>query len=232
MASAYNQIRRPLLKKASEPYISVVSTLVPILEGVILRADMWLPITPTAGNEEVLLLEHRKEGDVSDVPLVRIHSACFTGDVLGSLRCDCGPQLEQSLMRIANADWGILAYAVGHEGRGIGLISKLRAYALQDAGFDTIHANLVLGHDADQRDYSAVAAVLTQHGVKKMRLMTSNPEKVTAMTAAGIEVWDEPLDVSANPFNAFYLATKRRWFEAQREELDAESHNTQDVLGS
>lgn len=210
-------------------YVRVVSTNLPVLRGTSIRAHIWAP-DPPCGHGDVLLLEHRDPRATCDTALVRVHSACLTGDVFGSLRCDCGDQLEQSLRRITEADWGIVAYLVGQEGRGIGLLGKLRAYALQDTGLDTIQANLALGHPADGRDYSGAAAVLTQHGVHRMRLLTSNPAKVAAMQAAGIHVLDvQPLDGCVNPFNEFYLSTKRRWFEDQRQLMNGSAPRPGDV---
>lgn len=144
-----------------------------------------------------------------DVALVRVHSECLTGDVLGSLRCDCGAQLEQSLATIAAHGSGILIY-LRQEGRGIGLANKARAYALQDAGLDTVDANLALGFPADLRDYRRAAAILTDLGVDGVRLLTNNPAKVRGLEDAGVNVLERrPLEVAAGPENAAYLATKR-----------------------
>ena len=142
-------------------------------------------------------------------PLVRLHSECLTGDVFGSLKCDCGPQLDAALARMAKEGWGILLY-LRQEGRGIGLINKLRAYALQDQGFDTVDANLRLGFAIDARDFSVAARMLDLLGQSRIRLLTNNPAKVTGLTAAGIDVAERvPHRITANPFNADYLATKR-----------------------
>ena len=145
----------------------------------------------------------------ADGALVRVHSECLTGDVLGSLRCDCGPQLEQSLVAIAAEGSGILVY-LRQEGRGIGLANKARAYALQDAGLDTVDANLALGFPADLRDYGRAAAILADLGVDRVRLLTNNPAKVRGLEVAGVQVLERrPLEVAAGPDNAAYLATKR-----------------------
>lgn len=145
----------------------------------------------------------------TDQALVRVHSECLTGDVLGSLRCDCGPQLERSLATIAAHGSGILVY-LRQEGRGIGLANKARAYALQDAGLDTVDANLVLGFAADLRDYGRAAAILADLGIDRVRLLTNNPAKVRGLEDAGISVLERrPLEVVAGPENAAYLATKR-----------------------
>ena len=141
--------------------------------------------------------------------LTRLHSACLTGDVLGSLKCDCGPQLRGAVASIAAAGGGILLY-LQQEGRGIGLINKLRAYALQDQGFDTVDANLRLGFDSDERDFELAAAMLRLLGVDAVRLMTNNPDKVAALEANGVRVAERvPHHMPANPHNAHYLDTKR-----------------------
>ena len=143
-------------------------------------------------------------------PVVRVHSECLTGDVLGSLKCDCGPQLEAALAAIAASGWGILLY-LRQEGRGIGLINKLRAYALQDQGFDTVDANIRLGFADDERDFGSAAKMLTLLGQKTVRLLTNNPAKAAALAAAGIEVAEQiPLKIAANPHNSAYLDTKKR----------------------
>ncbi len=149
----------------------------------------------------------------SDLPLVRMHSECLTGDALGSLRCDCGPQLQESLRRLATSPGGVLLYLRGQEGRGIGLANKMRAYALQDRGLDTVEANQALGLPEDGRDYAEAAAMLGALGARRIRLLTNNPDKVAALQGHGVEVAGvEPLVMPANPFNAGYLATKARKF--------------------
>ena len=145
----------------------------------------------------------------TDEALVRVHSECLTGDVLGSLRCDCGPQLDQALATIAAHGSGILVY-LRQEGRGIGLANKARAYALQDAGLDTVDANLALGFAADLREYGRAAAILADLGADRVRLLTNNPEKVRGLEVAGVSVLERrPLEVAPGPDNAVYLATKR-----------------------
>ncbi|MEZ5167139.1 MAG: GTP cyclohydrolase II [Acidimicrobiales bacterium] len=143
-------------------------------------------------------------------PLVRVHSECLTGDILGSVRCDCGPQLRVALESIAGEGRGVLVYLRGHEGRGIGIGHKLRAYALQDDGLDTVEANEAQGLPVDARDYGVAAAVLADLGVTAVRLMTNNPRKVAGLTEHGIEVVGRlPLVIAANPENVRYLETKR-----------------------
>lgn len=146
---------------------------------------------------------------LSEPVLTRLHSACLTGDVLGSLKCDCGPQLRGAVASIAAAGGGILLY-LQQEGRGIGLINKLRAYALQDQGFDTVDANLRLGFGADERDFALAAAMLRLLGVGAVRLLTNNPDKVAGLEAGGIAVTERVAHaMPANPHNAHYLDTKR-----------------------
>jgi len=142
-------------------------------------------------------------------PLVRVHSECLTGDALGSLKCDCGPQLGDALAQIGASGWGILLY-LRQEGRGIGLVNKLRAYALQDQGFDTVDANLRLGFQDDERDFSVAARMLAKLSRNVIRLLTNNPRKVAALKAEGIEVVEQvPLKVGEGEHNRAYLATKR-----------------------
>jgi GTP cyclohydrolase II len=144
-----------------------------------------------------------------DAPLVRIHSECFTGDLLGSLRCDCGPQLQGAIASMAQAGDGAVLY-LSQEGRGIGLINKLRAYTLQDnAGLDTLDANRALGWQADERNFHIAAAMLEALGIRRIRLLTNNPDKVAALTACGIEVVERvPHEFAPNGVNDAYLKTK------------------------
>ncbi|GHP09573.1 hypothetical protein PPROV_000830800 [Pycnococcus provasolii] len=143
--------------------------------------------------------------------LCRVHSECLTGDIFGSLRCDCGPQLDLALERLQETGRGVVIYLRGHEGRGIGLGAKIKAYQLQDEGMDTVDANLHQGLPADARDYGAGAQMLANLGVTSVCLMTNNPEKTTALSGYGIEVSDRvPMVTLVNPFNKKYLETKRR----------------------
>jgi 3,4-dihydroxy 2-butanone 4-phosphate synthase/GTP cyclohydrolase II len=160
------------------------------------------------GTEHVALVL----GDVADGAdvLTRLHSECLTGDVFGSLRCDCGAQLEAAMAAIAAEGRGVVLYLRGHEGRGVGLLSKLRAYELQDAGADTVDANLELGLPADAREYSAGAQMLADLGVRSVRLLTNNPAKVSGLTGCGVDVSARvPLTAAVTPYNLRYLTTKR-----------------------
>ena len=160
-----------------------------------------------SGQEHVVL----SMGDLTgaEPPLVRVHSECLTGEVFGSLRCDCRPQLESALKRIAAHGRGALVYMRGHEGRGIGLVQKLRAYAEQDAGRDTIEANAVLGLPIDARRYDAAAAMLRALGVTRVRLLTNNPLKMAALAECGIEVIEREASLThPGPDNEKYLRTK------------------------
>ena len=142
-------------------------------------------------------------------PLVRLHSECLTGDVLGSLKCDCGPQLRAAIAEIEASGWGILLY-LRQEGRGIGLINKLRAYALQDQGFDTVDANTRLGFAVDARNFAIAGRMLALMGQTRVRLLTNNPDKVAALEASGVTVCERVAHkLPPNPHNARYLATKR-----------------------
>lgn len=178
-----------------------------------------LPVESSAQHTEIIAFRSNEEATehVALVigapngrpPLVRLHSECLTGDVFGSLKCDCGPQLDGALHRIAEEGWGILLY-LRQEGRGIGLINKLRAYALQDQGFDTVDSNLRLGFAIDARDFGVAARMLELIGQTRIRLLTNNPAKVAGLAAAGIGITERVEHrVAANPHNADYLATKR-----------------------
>ena len=167
---------------------------------------------PDAGIEHLAILIGKPEhaGAAGPAPLARVHSECFTGDLLGSLRCDCGPQLHAALDRMAAEGSGVLLY-MAQEGRGIGLTNKLRAYALQDRGLDTLDANRALGWNADERNFLAAATMLDQLGIRRVRLLTNNPDKLTALAAFGVEIEArESLVISPNGVNNHYLATKIR----------------------
>jgi 3,4-dihydroxy 2-butanone 4-phosphate synthase/GTP cyclohydrolase II len=164
-------------------------------------------------------------GTPTNGALVRVHSECLTGEAFGSLKCECGPQLDAALERIRD-DGGVVIYLRGHEGRGIGLINKLKAYALQEQGFDTLDANLQLGLPADARDYGAATAILRDLGLTSVRLLTNNPEKARQLRERGLEVSElVPLVVGVGAFNEGYLDAKRDRMGHQlpdHELLDAE----------
>lgn len=160
------------------------------------------------GVEHVALVK----GEIGDGEkvLVRVHSECLTGDALGSLRCDCGPQLEAALQQVAAEGRGIVLYMRGHEGRGIGLLRKLQAYELQEQGYDTVEANLRLGMPADSRDYGIGAQILVDLGVKSMRLLTNNPAKRAGLEGYGLSIYERvPLEITPGKDNITYLRTKR-----------------------
>jgi 3,4-dihydroxy 2-butanone 4-phosphate synthase / GTP cyclohydrolase II len=159
------------------------------------------------GKEHVAIIK----GDIdADTPvLVRVHSECLTGDIFGSRRCDCGPQLHAALARIEQEGAGVVLY-MRQEGRGIGLVNKIKAYALQEQGMDTVEANATLGFQPDPRDYGIGAQILSDLGVRKMRLMTNNPKKRVGLQSYGLEVVElVPLEIQANAENQKYLETKR-----------------------
>ena len=159
------------------------------------------------GSEHIALVRG-DIGDGEDV-LVRVHSECLTGDVFGSLRCDCGPQLQAAMRTVADHGRGVVLYVKGHEGRGIGLLHKLQAYTLQDAGRDTVDANLELGLPADARDYGTGASILADLGIRSMRLLTNNPAKRAGLEGYGLTIVERvPLTVAPNPHNEAYLQTK------------------------
>ena len=160
--------------------------------------------------EHVALVRGDVSADGGADVLVRVHSECLTGDVFGSRRCDCGPQLDAAMAMVAQEDRGVVLYMRGHEGRGIGLMHKLQAYQLQDAGADTVDANLELGLPADARDYGIGAQILVDLGVKSMRLLTNNPAKRVGLDGYGLQITERvPLPVRANAENIRYLMTKR-----------------------
>lgn len=196
---------RDLDQAATATLHSVASAEVPLLDSVETALHAFRPAD--GATEHIALLIGRPGFD--QPVLVRLHSECFTGDLLGSLRCDCGEQLRGAIRAIAEAGGGILLY-MAQEGRGIGLMNKLRAYRLQDQGFDTVDANERLGFEADERLFAPAAAMLRHFGVQSVRLLTNNPAKCAGLEACGIKVVARvPHRFPANPHNAAYLATKR-----------------------
>ena len=162
-------------------------------------------ISPTGAEHAILKFAE----SATKQPLVRVHSECLTGDVFGSKRCDCGPQLQEAIRLIEENGHGYVIYIRDHEGRGIGLAEKIRAYALQDAGQDTVQANVSIGQPIDDRTYEDAAEILHRLQITSLTLLTNNPEKIAAITAAGISVKTAPLQVAANKHNQKYLETKR-----------------------
>lgn len=183
---------------------------------VSLRADATVPTTHgtfrfLAYKDRVTGTDHIAviSGELSETALVRVHSECLTGEAFGSLKCECGPQLDAALDAIEK-EGGVVVYMRGHEGRGIGLINKLRAYALQEEGLDTVDANLALGLPADAREYAAAAGILNDLGISRVRLLTNNTDKVTKLRELGLDIIEQvPLIVGVGPNNHQYLETKR-----------------------
>lgn len=188
------------------PLREVVSAKVPLRVSEAARLHVF---RPEDGGEEHYAIEIGRPDRNSPV-LTRLHSACFTGDLLGSLKCDCGPQLDAALVKLGKEGAGILLY-LNQEGRGIGLVNKMRAYSLQDQGFDTVEANHRLGFEDDERDFRIGSDILTKLGFSSVRLLTNNPAKVDMLAANGIAVTERvPLKVGLNPLNAKYLDTKAK----------------------
>ncbi len=211
--------RRHLLSVPAEDVLAYPSAsalgLKPVAEASVpLRSAEQTRIVafraPDAGIEHLAILVGRPEE--SEAPLVRIHSECFTGDLLGSMRCDCGEQLRGAIARMAEAGSGALIY-LAQEGRGIGLVNKLRAYALQDRGLDTLDANRALGWGADERNFLVAATILEALGISRIRLLTNNPDKLAALAACGVTIVGREAHAFApNGVNDHYLATKAERF--------------------
>lgn len=187
----------------------------------------------SAGQEHLALVR----GDLGELMgrdvLTRVHSECLTGDAFASARCDCGPQLRAALAAVAGEGTGVIVYMRGHEGRGIGLIDKLRAYSLQDLGADTVDANLRLGLPVDARDYRPAVGILHDLGIGAVRLLTNNPDKVEALREGGIEVREQvPLFARVTPTNVTYLRTKRRRLGHSLGPLLAADHALKPALDS
>lgn len=163
----------------------------------------------SSGLEHLALVKAGQAGTA----VVRIHSECLTGEAFGSLRCDCGPQLQEAIRQVAASDGGAVIYLRGHEGRGIGLANKIKAYALQDQGLDTVEANVALGFEPEQRSFEVAAQILKALGMTRIALLSNNPDKSAALTAHGIDVtMVRPLTIEPNPHNIRYMETKRDKF--------------------
>ncbi|WP_406646490.1 GTP cyclohydrolase II [Aliisedimentitalea scapharcae] len=193
----------PLLQDTS-PLHAVAAARLPMDASEAGRLHVF---RPEDGNEEHYAIEIGRPARDKPV-LARLHSACFTGDVLGSLKCDCGPQLRGALAQMGSEGAGVLLY-LNQEGRGIGLANKMRAYSLQDQGFDTVQANHRLGFEDDERDFRLGSSILRQMGFGQVRLLTNNPNKIAMMEKTGVQVTERvPLQVGENAYNQHYLATK------------------------
>jgi 3,4-dihydroxy 2-butanone 4-phosphate synthase/GTP cyclohydrolase II len=162
-------------------------------------------ISPTGAEHAVLKFAKSKDAQ----PLVRIHSECLTGDTFGSQRCDCGPQLQEAISQIQENGHGYILYMRDHEGRGIGLAEKIRAYALQDSGQDTVEANISIGQPVDDRTYEDAVEILKRLKLKGLIILTNNPEKISALDGEGFSVTTKSLEIASNKFNKKYLETKR-----------------------
>jgi GTP cyclohydrolase II len=198
-----------MISSAQQRWVTkTVSTRLPTIFGVFDLIGFSRPSTGTTGAETALAITL---GDLqAQAPLLRMHSQCFTGEVLGSLRCDCRGQLEIAMARIAEEGSGLIIYEL-QEGRGIGLMPKLKAYALQDKGLDTVEANQALGFDADCRNFSFTVAILHNLKIGRVRLLSNNPQKVQALTNGGIEVVERlACEAPPNPYALPYLRTMKK----------------------
>jgi 3,4-dihydroxy 2-butanone 4-phosphate synthase/GTP cyclohydrolase II len=169
--------------------------------------DLYLYRSKLDGQHHLALVKGEVAGKKS--VLVRVHSECLTGDVFGSCRCDCGPQLRQAMRQVSEAGQGVILY-MRQEGRGIGLPAKIKAYKLQETGLDTVQANLKLGYGMDLREYGLGAQILVDLGLKTIRLLTNNPRKIVGLEGYGLEIVEQvPIRIAANPHNVKYLKTKK-----------------------
>lgn len=198
--------------KSERPmFVETAHTMLPIeFQGreVLLEAHAY---EDDSVSYQAMAVVHRPKGSTATVPIIRMHSGCVTGDIFHSLRCDCYQQLQKALERIVESDYGIIIYLPFHEGRGIGLVKKLQAYAEQDRGLDTVDANLSVGAPVEARDYGLAAKILKDLGAPQVRLMTNNPLKVEALEKHGIKVVEQvPHKVEASPYNKRYLETKKQ----------------------
>jgi len=218
--------RMPSLEKFSEKHGVGICTIADLIgyrmrmESFVHRAAETVIPTTVAGEFRAVVYENDVDnllhiamikGEINpEKPiLVRVHSECLTGDIFGSLRCDCGPQLHKAMARMEEEGCGVLLY-IRQEGRGIGLVNKIKAYALQDEGFDTVEANEELGFEPDMRNYGIGAQILVDLGVRKMRLLTNNPKKMVGLDGYGLSITEQvPIEIEANEFNKCYLECKK-----------------------
>ena len=218
--------RMPSLEKFSEKHGVGICTIADLIgyrmrmESFVHRAAETVIPTTVAGEFRAVVYENdvdnllhiamiKGEIDPEKPILVRVHSECLTGDIFGSLRCDCGPQLHKAMARMEEENSGVLLY-IRQEGRGIGLVNKIKAYALQDEGFDTVEANEELGFEPDMRNYGIGAQILVDLGVRKMRLLTNNPKKMVGLDGYGLSITEQvPIEIEANEFNKCYLECKK-----------------------
>ena len=218
--------RMPSLEKFSEKHGIGICTIAELIEyrmrmeSFVRRAAETVIPTTVAGDFRAVVYENdvdnllhiamiKGEIDPDKPVLVRVHSECLTGDIFGSMRCDCGPQLNKAMLKMQDEDCGVLLY-IRQEGRGIGLVNKIKAYALQDEGFDTVEANEKLGFKPDVRNYGIGAQILVDLGVRKMRLLTNNPKKMVGLDGYGLSIVEQvPIEVAPNQYNKCYLECKK-----------------------
>jgi len=202
--------RYSALRPETQMFQDTARTMLPIeFQGREVQLEAHAYEDETASYQAMALV-HRIENGKVELPIVRVHSGCVTGDIFHSLRCDCHQQLQKALERITASSHGVIIYLPHHEGRGIGLVNKIKAYAAQDRGLDTVDANLSIGAPVDARNYELAAKILKHMGCTEVRLLTNNPLKVAALEGHGVSVLEQvPHVITASRYNARYLATKR-----------------------